>query len=364
MARLETPTGPAATAEAKEEVLRAKFFPAQEAVPGEATEELEDEGDETGCWEWRTVTAAEVKRRILASKRDTAPGVDMIPWSAHRLLATHWPAYSAILARIFDRCIALGVHPEVYKAARTVVLRKPGKETYTVPGSYRPITLLPTTGKLLEAIIAQRVLRIAESREGVLPAEHYGGRPHRSAEDATLQIQQFICNAHATKREVALLAIDVSGAYNAVRKAPLLADLKRAGWPVQLRRWAASFMEGRRTQLQVGDYCGEQFGSSVGLPQGSPASQLLWLTYSHGLVQCAAPQVADVHRLSIGWVDDWTLVVAAKDPNDAKAYIDAATEQADQWAARHGAVLDAAKSNLLVFQRRGAAEPEGIEATL
>jgi hypothetical protein len=33
------------------------------------------------------------------------------------------------------------------------VLRKPGKPDYSLPGAYRPISLLNTLGKLLEAVI-------------------------------------------------------------------------------------------------------------------------------------------------------------------------------------------------------------------
>ena len=53
-----------------------------------------------------------------------------------------------------------------------MVLIKPGKPpaTYRTPKGYRPIALLPTLGKVLEAILAKRVAEAAEWN-GLLPDE-------------------------------------------------------------------------------------------------------------------------------------------------------------------------------------------------
>jgi hypothetical protein len=53
-----------------------------------------------------------------------------------------------------------------------VVLQKPGKtsETYWTPRGYRPIALLPTVGKVIEALVAKRVTKAAEAYS-LLPAK-------------------------------------------------------------------------------------------------------------------------------------------------------------------------------------------------
>ncbi len=64
-----------------------------------------------------------------------------------------------------------------------MVLTKPGKPpaTYKTPKGYRPIALLSTLGKVLEAILAKRVAEAAEWH-GLLPDEQMGNRAHRSTE--------------------------------------------------------------------------------------------------------------------------------------------------------------------------------------
>jgi hypothetical protein len=72
-----------------------------------------------------------------------------------------------------------------------VVLRKPGKPDYAVPGAYRPISLLNTLGKLLEAVIARRLSYLAE-KHGLLPDTQFGRRPGRTTEQALLVLSNTI----------------------------------------------------------------------------------------------------------------------------------------------------------------------------
>jgi hypothetical protein len=63
------------------------------------------------------------------------------------------------------------------------MLRKPGKADYTLLKAFRPISLLPTISKGLEAVVAVRLSYITE-KHNLLLANHFGARPRRSAEQA------------------------------------------------------------------------------------------------------------------------------------------------------------------------------------
>ena len=58
-------------------------------------------------------------------------------------------------------------------------MNKPGKElaVYKTPRGYRPIALLPTIGKVVEAVVARKVIEAAEAY-GLLPIEQIGNREH------------------------------------------------------------------------------------------------------------------------------------------------------------------------------------------
>ena len=48
-------------------------------------------------------------------------------------------------------------------------------------------------GKILESIVAELISYLTETYE-LLPKQHYGGRPGRTAEDAMLVLEKPICN--------------------------------------------------------------------------------------------------------------------------------------------------------------------------
>ncbi|MCP5666744.1 hypothetical protein NL333_27380, partial [Klebsiella pneumoniae] len=83
------------------------------------------------------------------------------------------------LSAIFNQSLNLGYCPQHFKESTTVVLRKQGKDNYTIPGSYRLIGLLNTMGKIMDAIIAHRLSYVAETYN-LLPSTHVGGRKLRS----------------------------------------------------------------------------------------------------------------------------------------------------------------------------------------
>ena len=76
-----------------------------------------------------------------------------------------WEYISDIILQLFISLVNLGHYPAAWKTAIIIVLKKPGKPDYTVPGAYRPISLLNTLGKLLEKVIARRLTFYAETHK-------------------------------------------------------------------------------------------------------------------------------------------------------------------------------------------------------
>lgn len=85
----------------------------------------------------------------------------------------------------------------------------------TPAGAYRPISLLNTLGKLLEAVMARRLSYLAE-HHGLLPDTQFGGRPGRTTEQALLILTNAIDRAWHRQRLITLVAFDLKGAFNRV----------------------------------------------------------------------------------------------------------------------------------------------------
>lgn len=77
------------------------------------------------------------------------------------------------------------------EVAKIVPLKEPNQGDYALAKAWRPISLLSALGKLLEAVIAERI-SFAVEKYGLLPTNHFGARKKRSAEHALLLLQKHI----------------------------------------------------------------------------------------------------------------------------------------------------------------------------
>ena len=97
---------------------------------------------------------------------------------------------------MFNAVLKWQHYPAVWKNARVISLRKPGKDP-TLPSSYRPISLLDTVGKLFEKILLSRIMAEINSR-GLLRDEQFGFQPGLST---ILQLARLVERAKRNFRE-------------------------------------------------------------------------------------------------------------------------------------------------------------------
>ncbi|KAJ5395305.1 uncharacterized protein N7487_009608 [Penicillium crustosum] len=132
------------------------------------------------------ITYQEITQAVKSSPPNKAPGEDGIPNSLwHKLIEI--PTVLDTISRIYNACVQLGTNPLHFQKSITVVLRKAGKKDYQLAKSYRPIALLNTLGKFLEAVIARRISYAVETY-GLLPDIHLGGRKGISVDYAAQSI--------------------------------------------------------------------------------------------------------------------------------------------------------------------------------
>jgi hypothetical protein len=212
-----------------------------------------------------------------------------------------WRHLGNLITRIFAASIDLGYHPQRWRSAKIVVLRKPGNPDYSHPGAYRPISLFNTLGKLLEAVVARRLSYLAEHYR-LLPDTQFGGRPGRTPEQALLILANAIDRAWCRQRVATLVAFDLKGAFNGVNPISLDARLRSKGIPAIARRWIASFMSVRQANIRFDDYSSEVTPLyNAGLAQGSPLSPLLSAFFDCDLVD----QPVDLHGGASAFIDDY-----------------------------------------------------------
>jgi len=200
--------------------------------------------------------------------------------------------------------VAFGSHPLTLKRADGIFLDKPGKSSYDSPSSFRVIVLLQTFSKILERIMNSRLSCVARV-SGLLNPHQCGSLAGLSASDAITTLTHEVRTLQMAQRKVSTLFLDIKGGFDNVNPSTLCGMLKAKGVNPYLVSWTRSFLSGRKCRLR---YQGSPMvfaPVSVGTPQGSPISPLLFVIY----VSCLHSEIPE--GLTLSYVDDFGLTASS-----------------------------------------------------
>ncbi|KJZ70705.1 hypothetical protein HIM_09889 [Hirsutella minnesotensis 3608] len=321
-----------------EELLRTFFPPLPTMI------EPEGERPQREAVTMPDLTLQEIEEKVMAAKSWKAPGEDGLPAIVWKKL---WHVVKYRVWTLFDSSLREGVVPHQWRTAKIIPLKKPDKDDYRLAKAWRPISLLSTLGKILEAVVAERISYAAEAH-GLLPANHFGARKRRSADQALALLQERIYKAWRMGRVLSLVSFDVKGAYNGVCKERLLERMEARGIPSRLVKWVDAFCSERTASVVVNGYTSEQQAlAQAGLPQGSPLSPVAFLFFNADLVQRRISNNGG----SIAFVDDYSAWVTGPTAESNRDGIQSIIDDALDWEKRSGATFEVNKTSVIHFTR-------------
>ncbi|KUM55456.1 hypothetical protein ACN42_g11818, partial [Penicillium freii] len=337
------------TDEEKVNLLRKVFFP----QPPEA--DLSDIHDTTQREQFQLppVNDTEVRAAINKAPPNKSPGYDTLPNKVWRVLAgpgsRSEKRFVPFLTAIFDACIRIGHNPQHFQTSVTVTLRKAGPRDYRVPKSYRPVALLNTLGKILEAVVATRIAWCVEEYK-LLPETHLGGRKGVSVDHTIQLILGKVHQAWGEGKIASMLLLDVAGAYDMVSHKRLLYNMQQMGLGT-LTPWVQSFLTGRSTRIKLPNgHLSQAFPTPTGIPQGSPISPILFLLFNAPLVRaCTLRGLHYGESEAYGWVDDVCILAVSNSYEENIRLLEKALQRASTWAKKHAAKFAPDKFELIHF---------------
>nr|XP_034826944.1 uncharacterized protein LOC117984436 [Maniola hyperantus] len=217
------------------------------------------------------ISPLELRKAVFRLPKRKAPGYDGIPIAAIQQL----PKRGLVaLTRLFNGILRTAHFPDSWKSGKVITIPKPGKDR-RLPGSYRPITLLPHIAKLFERLLLRRLAPHTSPR-----AEQFGFRSNHST---TLQLARglnFIASEKNRGYCTVGVFLDIEKAFDRVWHAGLLAKLLSTNLPPAIVRLVASFLEGRSFRVSVEGVDSQLRPIRAGVPQGSCLSPCLYAVYT------------------------------------------------------------------------------------
>ena len=279
-------------------------------------------------------TPSLVSKAIRDSGNSRAAGPDGLTIHHLKYLG---PSGIIFLTHLFNLSYRHADIPAIWKSANIIPIPKAGKPA-DLGTSYRPISLLSPTVKVLERLL------LPELRNLPLSNTQHGFRPHRSTTTALLPLIHKVVtgfNQRPPPHRTVTVSLDFSKAFDTVNHTKLLDSLTNTTLRHNTVRWLSAYLKGRMTSCRYNNTNSPYRHMRTGVPQGSCISPALFNHYVHDYPHS--------DHLTSSYADDFTDSHSHPDYNtSASALTDHAT-RVSSWAEQKGLSLSAPKSTVSLF---------------
>ncbi|GBM33078.1 hypothetical protein AVEN_9623-1 [Araneus ventricosus] len=149
----------------------------------------------------------------------------------------------------YNKCYQLHGFPEPWKKGIIVLFHMDGKEADKIK-SYRPVTLLPTIGKVLEQILLRR-LNHTLKKKNLLHHNQFVFRDGRSIGDAIHQLVEKIHDAKNKKLHTLFISLDIQGTFDHLQYNSIRNTLDEINFPSRTIETLKDIFNDRKVTIQT-----------------------------------------------------------------------------------------------------------------
>ena len=248
---------------------------------------------------------------------------------------------------IYKACSLLRIMPDEWLRVKVIFIPKSGKDTYDVPGSYRPISLMQFMYKGWER------LELWHHEDTTLQARpihknQHGFRKGFSTSTCLSEIVEEGEYGLIKDKYMLILGMDIIGAYNYLTFEKVRTSLEDKGSEPRYIDCVEYFLKHRRMYIE---YKGikKMRHPTVGVPQGSIISPCLWSEASESLLK----KFDKGPVKAISYADDTNLYIIGKNPDLMRKQMQIhGIQPALEWA-QENRMNFCPKKTKAIFIRRG-----------
>lgn len=271
-------------------------------------------------------------RQIVWNQKNRAPGADGI---TAKIIRAAWPVIKEDLHRLINECLDKEIFPNCWKHAVVVILIKGKNKDPMKPKSYRPVSLLPVLGKIMEEVVCN--LLESDAGNKLSPNQH-GFRPTKGTGTALKEVESWTSNNNNGKYVLGCF-LDISGAFDNVRWPTLVEDMMTLGCDQRLIAITINYLTNRTATYRIGSIA-RTIKLTRGCPQGSKFGPRLWNITMDPLLKSTLP--TDTHI--VAYADDIALLTAANSRKEIVRITEEALDIVTAWANKRGLKFSSEKS--------------------
>ena len=225
---------------------------------------------------------------------------------------------------IYSNILSTSIYPDIWKLANVTPIFKKGDKQLI--NNYRPISLLPICGKILEKLIFNQLYSYLHANN-LITKNQSGFRPRDSTTNQLLFLideihQAFDCTLSVEVRSVFL---DISKAFDKVWHEGLVFKLEQNGISGSLLKLFQNYLNNRNQRVVLNGSSSEFSCIESGIPQGSILGPLSLLIYINDLEK-------NIKSNIILFADDTMLFSIVNDTHISASELNHDLDVINKWA--------------------------------
>jgi hypothetical protein len=247
------------------------------------------------------------------------------------------------LSHIFNLSLTQGIFPEKLKNCRVIPVYKAGDQLDV--DNYRPISLLSSISKILEKIVADKLIYHLLSND-LLYQHQYGFLPKKSTEQNLLHIVNYITNALNEGIYCLGVFLDLRKAFDVCSHEILLKKLKKMGIQDTAHKWFTSYLSNRAQCVDISGNFSDLINLDISVIQGSTLGPILFLCYINDFWTATS-------LFSVLFADDTTCLAKGHNLRELTSYVGEELRKIANWFRSNKMALNTSKTKFMIFRTRG-----------
>ena len=242
-----------------------------------------------------------------------------------------------IIQLIYKATVALSCTPKLWKETKVIFIPKPGKDDYSLPTAFRPISLSNYLLKGLECLVVWKM------DEAILVnpvhTNQHGFRTDRSTETAISAVTDYAEKFVMNKEHCIGIFLDIKSAFDSIDPMHIKQCLLDYGGDPEMVNWYFNYLRVRNLRVKLH---GEEVRASVGVgfPQGGVASAKFWLIAFDKAVEI-------INRFGVvgnAFADDCAALIGGTHPQRLRNRLQKMLDQLTNWGRNCGLHFNPNKS--------------------